>query len=279
ENGPARAIVRAELEYEGSSARLDYILAAGLPYLDVRVTLDWHGRYQLLRFSAPTALAFPKAVYETPYGSIERPTDGDEVPVQTWMTLEGLHRPSGRVAGLGLLNDAKASASAQESRLSLTLLRSPIYAHHDPFKPVPGGDYRFMDQGEQRFNLRLAPYAGTWLTAELPRRARELNLPGNAVAETYHDGPGAPVASYLSVEPSSVIVTAVKRHEDSDGLIVRAVELAKRPTTATFSFPQWGRTFDWPLGPAEILTLLVAPDGSVTEVNLLEEPMADGPAR
>ena len=47
----------------------------------------------------------------------------------------------------------------------VTVLRSPIYAHHDPAAPEPGEPYSFIDQGIQRFRYALLPHADSWAQA------------------------------------------------------------------------------------------------------------------
>ena len=50
-----------------------------------------------------------------------------------------------------------AEAPWARGTIRLTLLRSPCYAHHDPF-PLPADhDYPFTDQGEAEYRIRLLP--------------------------------------------------------------------------------------------------------------------------
>lgn len=106
------------------------------------------------------------------------------------------------------------------------MLRSPIYAHHDPYVPEPDRDYSFIDQGMQRFTYVLLPHAGDWARGGAVRRAAELNQPAIAMIETYHGGPLAQSVSHLEVERDNVVVSAVKRAEDGKDLIVRCYETA-----------------------------------------------------
>ena len=90
--------------------------------------------------------------------------------------------------GLSLLNDGKYSFSVADRDMRMTVLRSPIYAHHDPTVPEPDEPYSFIDQGIQRFSYALLPHAGGWAQAGTVRRAAELNCRPIALAETYHAG-------------------------------------------------------------------------------------------
>ena len=66
----------------------------------------------------------------------------------------------------------------------MTVLRSPIYAHHVRYVPEADGNYSFIDQGIQHFNYSLLPHEGTWEQAGTARRAAELNCKPVAVIET-----------------------------------------------------------------------------------------------
>jgi alpha-mannosidase len=245
----------------------------GRDQVDVAVTVDWHEKLRMLKIVFPTSLHFPKAQFEVSFGSIERPVDGNEVSGQAWIDISGVYRPSDQIVGLGVLNDAKYSFSAVGNEIALTVLRSPIYAHHDPFVPDPKGDYNFIDQGLQRFRYSLVPHTGSWERGNLTRRALELNAPAIPIIETYHDGPLPAVASFLEVDVLNVTVTAVKIAEDGDDLIVRAFETDKVATHATFRLPFWNRSFEADFRRCEIKTFRIPrdPERPIVEVNLLEE--------
>jgi alpha-mannosidase len=82
---------------------------------------------------------------------MERPADGRERLGQRWV-LATSHDGG---YGVELANDAKYSYAADGSTLYLTALRSPAFAHHDPYVLQPDGEYCYTDQGEQQFTLRL----------------------------------------------------------------------------------------------------------------------------
>mgnify|MGYP000281851555 CR=1 FL=1 len=109
--------------------------------------------------------------YEIPYGHIQRENTGDEEPGQSWLDLSGTVRATGATYGLSLLNNGKTSYDVNVRDIGLTVLRSPIYAHHLPVQPEAGQSYRAIDQGEQRFTYSLLPHTGGWETAGTVRQA------------------------------------------------------------------------------------------------------------
>jgi len=273
EHGPVKSVIRVESEYGQSTLIQHFTMYQELNQIDVHVTVDWREQFKLLKLRFPTNLHFPKVTYETAYGHIERAANGEEDPGQNWVDLSGSIKERQIPYGLSLLNDGKYSYSVKEKELSLTVLRSPIYAHHDPYVPQENGGYVFMEQGVQRFTYALLPHEGGWEQAGAVKRGWELNQKPVTIIETYHAGPLPQVDSYLSVDVDNVLVSVVKQHEDSEDLIVRAYETDKAQTRATIHLPRFGRSFEALFGPCEIKTFRVPVDPTkpVVETNLLEE--------
>lgn len=72
ENGPLRVSVRVTTTYGTSSLIIDWTLYAGSRNLEAKVTLDWHERLKMVKFSFPVDVGSPSATYETAYGNIVR---------------------------------------------------------------------------------------------------------------------------------------------------------------------------------------------------------------
>jgi alpha-mannosidase len=272
EQGPVKATIRAESTYGASKLAQEFTIYQGLDLIEVRVTVDWREQFKALALSFPANLNFYKATYEIPYGQIERPANGEEEPGQSWIDLSGEAREAGVPYGLSLLNDGKYSFSVHSRDMRMTVLRSPIYAHHHPALPQPGEPYTFIDQGIQRFTYVLLPHAGGWEQAGTVRRAAELNQRPPSVVETYHQGPLPQRDSFLAVDQENIVISAVKRAEDNDDMIIRAYETSKAATRATIRLPKWERTIEAAFGPCEIKTFRVPRDPAlpVVETNLLE---------
>ncbi len=258
EDGPVRKIIRVESRYGSSTLVEEYVVSAGARLVDVRVTVDWHDQLKLLKLRYPTRGR--EATFEVPYGHVVRPADGHENPALSWVDC----------GGLSVANDAKYGHDVKDGSIGVTVLRSPVYAWHDPSKLDPDGIYDYLDQGRQEFRLRLIPHRGDWRDAETVRRAAELNQPPFALLESSHSGSLPPAASFAEVGDGSAIVTVLKRAEDGEALVVRAYESAGRATVAHITVLD--RTFDTELGPAEIKTLRIPrdPGTAVSETDLLE---------
>ena len=275
ESGPVRGIIRVNSSFGSSRLIEDYVLTADASAVEVRVILDWHEHARLVKLRYATAVADPVAMYEIPYGVIERPADGEEEPGQRWVDVSG--SLGGRIGGLAVLNDGKYGFDVAGGELGITAVRSPIFAHHEPEVPLEGVRYQFQDQGIQRFSLALVPHTGRWSEADLTRRATALNRRPTVLFESFHDGPLPGVSSFLSVEPENVVLGALKVAEDGDDLVVRVAEAVGRPTEARLTFPAWDREMQFPIGPFEIRTFRVPREPSATpvETDLLERPLEE----
>ena len=277
EHGPVRSTIRVVSHYGASRLTQEFAMYPASRRIDVRAEVDWQERHQALKLRFPVNVDFMRATFEIPYGHIERFANGEEAPGQAWVDLSGSSRDSGELYGFSLLNDSKYSFDVKVRDLGMTVLRSPIYAHHDPAVPGEGGRYSYIDQGVHAFRYSLLPHQGGWAEAGTVRRAAELNEGPVALFATFHDGPLPQRGSYLQVEGRSVVASVLKRAEAGDALIIRLYETSKNAAEATVTLPFLGRSFGATFGPCEIKTFRVplAADAPVSEVDLLEREGGD----
>ncbi|MGO9894420.1 MAG: alpha-mannosidase [Bryobacteraceae bacterium] len=243
EKGPMRAAIRVTRSWQSSKFVEDIVLYAGAHTVDVVNDIDWHENHVLLKAAFPLAASGPMATYEIPYGTIERPTTRNnsweqakfEVPAMRWADLgDDLH-------GFSILNESKYGYDGKDNVLRLTLLRSPIW-------PDPEAD-----RGHQHFTFALYPHAGTWKQALSEREGYEYNYRLQAMQVESHTGTLPAEHSYLSVAPENVVLTAVKKAEDDNGLIFHVFEWAGKQSNVVFTVPP-GAT-------------------GATETNLMEKPL------
>ena len=189
--------------------------------------VDWHETHVLLKAALPLAASGPKATFEIPFGSIERPTTRNnsfekaqfEVPALRWADLGDGKQ------GVSLLNESKYGYDAVGNTLRLTLLRSPTW-------PDPEAD-----RGLQHFSYEIYPHAGTWKSAETVHRGYELNDPLMAEQVFSHTGAMPASHSFVSIDEKNVILSAAKKAEDADALIFRMYESTGDGTTVHLHLP------------------------------------------
>ncbi len=244
EKGPTRAVIRVVKKFQNSTVIQDLTLYPKIPRIDCRMEVDWREKHILLKVAFPVSVRSPKATFEIPFGSIQRPTTRRtpeeqakfEVPALFWADL------SDGTYGVSLLNDSKYGYDVRDNVLRLTLLRSPAYP--DPH----------ADEGIHRFTYSLYPHADDWIQAGTVHRGYELNYPLIPYPTFGHSGSLPPVHSFLRVDPDTVILTALKKAEDSEAWILRFYEFAGKPAEVTISLPK--------------------PPRAATEVTLMEKEIA-----
>jgi alpha-mannosidase len=227
-SGPLEAAIRVKKHFQNSTFTQDITLYAGSPRVDVKFHASWHEKHILLKVAFPLSAHSPKATYEIPYGTVERPTTRNtpaekgqfEVPALQWADISDASH------GLSLLNDCKYGYDAKGNVLRLSLLRSPEWP--DPH----------ADEGDHDFIYSLYPHAGTWREAQTIRRGYELNDRLFAMQVNQHEGTLPPEYSFLQLQPDNVVVTALKKAEDDKTLILRFYEWSGKESEVVLQVPK-----------------------------------------
>ena len=270
EHGSVKSVIRTESHYGNSLLVQEFTLYPWRDQIDVNVVVDWREKHKLLKLVFPVNWNTDYVTYEIPYGHITRPLNGEEEPGQSWVDISGVLE-SGQEYGLSLINDCKYSYSAFDNAFAITVLRSPVYAHHVPAELNPDVSYSYIDQGMQRFRYTLLPHSGSWRDARTPLAAALLNQPPIAIFESFHPGVLPPTYSAMEVSPSNVIVSVLKRAEDGYGYILRAYETNGEVVTARVRLFMLDLDIELQFAPYEIKTIKIDPESKqFEEVNLLE---------
>ena len=227
ENGPLRAVIRIKKHFQNSTFIQDVTLYPDSPRVDVNMQVEWHEKHILLKVAFPVSAHSEKATFEIPYGSVERPTTRNtpaekaqfEVPAIRWADI------SDEKHGFSLLNNCKYGYDAKGNVLRLSLLRSPEWP--DPH----------ADEGHHEFTYSLYPHAGGWREALTVRQGYELNYKMLAMPTEKHQGALPAEHAFVEVKPENVVLTAMKKAEDDDALILRFYEWAGKETEVKIQLP------------------------------------------
>lgn len=272
EEGPVRSGMRVITIYGKSTLTVDWLLTKNSRFIDANVKLDWHEKHKMLKFSFPVNVSSPVSTYEIPYGHIIRETNGDENPGQRWIDVSGEQR--GKGYGLTVFNDAKYGYNVIGNDMRISVARSAVYAHHEPRVIDKDREYHWMDQGIHTFRMSLLPHSGGWKENNIPRLVEEFMELPVCFYQGIHGGALPKSGSFLSIDKSNIIVSAIKQAEDNNDIILRCVESFGMPTTALLDLRFAGRTWTGSFRPFEIKSLrLNNSTGKISQVNLLEEFM------
>jgi alpha-mannosidase len=221
ERGPVRVAIEVTREHEGSTYVQTIRLCAGEAgdRVEFDNVIDWTTRERSLKATFPLTVKNPNATYDIQVGAIERPTNHEkayEHPSHLWFDLTAV---SGDY-GVSVINDSKfASDKPDDSTLRLTLL----------YTPGTGGEYQdqgTQDIGRHRILYALTGHAKDWRTAGTPWIAARVNQPLRAFIVPSHPGTLGKSFSLASVGDRNLMISAMKKAEDSDEVVVRLRELA-----------------------------------------------------
>jgi alpha-mannosidase len=266
EVGPIRWRLRVKSAWGDSVLWQDFVLYKDLPFLDVEARLLWNEKHKMLKIALPTAFENSIATFSIPYGFIEREQDGNEQPLGSWMNLD----TKDKSYGVAFINDSKYGGDVFEGEMRLSIVRSPVYAHHIPRQIEEGKDYIYMDQGYHSFSYRIYAHKGDWKEGKVARIAEKFNQPFQTLIEHPHNGELPSVFALLELHPSNVLLSALKMAEEEDAVVFRLWESSGEMCQATLEIPYLKTKWNGQLAPSEIKTLKLYPSLKWEESNLLE---------
>ncbi len=281
-NGPQQCAVRVQHKLNDSTFSLTIALSAGQPRLDFTLDVHWLERGTPEKGVPSLKVAFPLAVtagvarYEIPNGNVVRSVkkaevlthttrysncytetregidpNPAEVPALQWADLSGLLADGKTPAGASLLNTSRYGHSIIENTMRLTLLRS---SYEPDLLP---------EFGQQTIRFALRPHVGSWSVFEAARAGHDFNTPLSTVAVPVRTGQLPSAARTLEILTPNIMLSGLKKAEDSDALIVRLYEMEGRATTARLWFD-----------PA------LLPSGAQAQVtDIMERPLSPNGAR
>lgn len=276
EEGALLSRIRVTYTYEKSVLTQVFTLYRNNSDIFVHSTVHWQEQFKCLKIQFALNLANPVATYENPFGHIVREADGMEEPIQSWLDVTGEDPVTRRPYGMGLLNNNKYGADISNARIRLTILRSPVYAHHYPNQlESDNGNYLFTDQGRHSFTYVLVPHCSDWRSAHILQKAMVLNQPPTKVVETFHKGTHAQCMGTVFIKDENIILSTLKKAHNSDHYILRAYEAYGKKTETAIEMPLLNRSIHAVFEPYQIKTFSISTNDSepVQETNLIELPI------
>lgn len=123
---------------------------SGLRGIRLRLRLDWHGAQQLVKLVLTPGFRVVRRIDGAPGGEVARALNGEEFPLFNFCRLEG------KTQSLAVVSKECFAADVQpDGTLRLTLLRTPYYANHDPYRVKGVNAFRITDQGEHDYEFSL----------------------------------------------------------------------------------------------------------------------------
>ena len=261
--------------WQHTRAALRFKLYADLPYIDIQTRLYMQARRKMIKLQLPFNLAQPRAICEVPYGAAERSTDATEHPYARWVRLDTAQMT------VGIANNGQNGFDvSSDGTLNLSITRGGVHCHWD--EQTEGLDtsrsFTWMDQSQIDTSFRLLASPNHEAVAKsLVPAALELNQPFERFFVYYPPTPPDSASekpeSFVTIEPATIVLDALKKADHEDALIIRLHETLGQATEAYIQLEGDSKQVIV-FAPHEIKTFVVnRQHGNIVwrESNILEE--------
>ncbi len=217
-------------------------LASKSSRVDITTEVDNRSKEHRLRVLFPSDIKTQYSYSDTPFDIIRRPIEisyigGEEedaiatYPFSTFVDINdsniGLAIISGGLFEYEVKNDGRNTIALTLLRCVGWLNRDILYnrrRHLAPILPTP--DAQCL--GKHLFNYSIFPHSGTLESAEVYKQAHQHNVPMRTIQTNMHDGILEKEMSFLSCTPDELIISAIKKAEKENAVIVRLYNISNR---------------------------------------------------
>lgn len=222
DRGPAFSSLKFVYGFEGSRMIMIVRVYKDFELVDFDFDVDWHTRRYLLKMEFDANVLTREATFETAFGLLKRKTTRNnsyeqakfEVPCHRWIDI------SQEDFGVSVINDGKYGVSVYENEVGLSLLRGAI-----------SSDF-YSDEGKHEFTISILPHGTNWKANTL-KHAILLNLPIQVIEGEMEDF--AKGVREMFEKNENVVLTALKRAEESDEYVLRFYEPFGRNVNLKFN--------------------------------------------
>jgi len=225
-------------KYKTLEIRKEVVVYRDIPRIEFITRID--NKYPNVRLRVKFNTGIERKLYfrETQFGVVPEPTEQFIKAGDSWRS-----EPSGipnfmnwfdisdGIRGVTFMNKGLPAVEIVKDSLYITLLRSINELSADgiagPFVPTPDA----LELKSYTFEYALQLHDGDWRQAEPYKQAQEFyHLPIATQAEG--NGDLAPELSFIEILPNNLILSALKKAEDSDEVILRFFETRGEATIA-----------------------------------------------
>jgi alpha-mannosidase len=272
EQGQVRDVVEVVFGYEDSRICQRYKIPKKGTEVEIELILHCNAFNKMFKLEIPTVLDNPEFIGEVAYGRQNLPKDGTEAVSQKWIAMSS--EKQNKV--LTLINDGVYGSDFNDNQLRISLLRTPSYSAHPDEESINIPKDRYnpkSDQGKREFKFWLNGGEIKQRMESIARRAQTKSEQPISVCY-FPSGKGEVPKSLINIDDEVVQITALKKAENSDDIIIRLFEPTGSTRSVKLESILLDTNFDIRLKPFEIKTLKLNPKSrKLQETNLLEEEM------
>ena len=222
-------------------------VSSGVPRVDIVTILDNKAKDHRLRVLFPSGIKTDYSFAEGQYDVIKRPiklpivkgweeNPSPTYPQQSFVDISDDKR------GLTIANQGLPEYEVKddsERTIALTLLRSVGWLSRDDLLTRKGhagvpsiSTPEAQCIGRYYFNYSIIPHLGTWRSAKTYQQANQYNVPLKIVQTGKHTGELPKELTFITINPDNLIISAIKKAENNDSLIVRFYNILDEEVTA-----------------------------------------------
>lgn len=214
ENGCCRVSLELLYEYKKSEFRTVVSLTSGGKAVEFQNEIMWHEFRTLAKQEFAFTVSNPNASFDLGLGVIKRGNRTDklyEVPAQKWADITDKDSN----LGISIISDSKYSwDKLNNNTLRMTVLHTPAKNYRiDSMQSM-------MDLGLNRYGFAVTAHEGSDFS-QTNRCAYEFHQPLTSFVCSKHGGDFHDELSLGNLEKGNVILRAVKKAENSDGIVFR----------------------------------------------------------
>lgn len=226
---------------ERSSKRIEHkitsyiTLASGSRRVDVITEVNNQSKEHRLRVLFPSDIKTEFSYADTPFDVVKRAIElpylgGDEEDATTTYPLSTFVELNDGNRGLAIISNGLPEYEVKDDNrntIALTLLRCTGWLNRDilynrrrhlaPVLPTP----KAQCIGKHIFSYSIFPHSVTWEAAKVYQQAYQHNVPMKVLQKGVHDGVLEKEMSFLKCTPEELIISAIKKAEREDAIIVR----------------------------------------------------------
>ncbi len=225
-------------KYKTLDIRKEVIVYADIPRIEFVTKID--NKYPNIRLRVKFDTGIDRKLYfrQTQFGVVSEPTEYFSKVVEHWESkpskipnFMNWFDISDGLRGITFMNKGLPAVEIIKDSVYITLLRGVYGVSADgtagPFVPTPDA----LELKPYTFEYAVQLHDGDWRQAEMYKKAEEFHhLPIAIQAEG--NGDLAPEFSFIEISPNNLILSALKKAEDSDEVILRFFETKGEPTEA-----------------------------------------------
>ena len=233
QNGPVLSLLEIHYNIGNSSIKQIITLSNRSKRLDFDTIVNWHEKHKMLRVHFPTNIVSEQASFDIQYGYVKRNTHKNTSWDRAKFEVVG-HKYadlSDNDYGIAILNDCKYGYTIFDKTVDLNLLRSPN-------NPDPDADL-----GEHSFTYSFYPHEHDLIRSNVIEEATRLNQPPLLFDHLKNIETKSPI----NFEGDGIEISAIKKSEENNEIIIRAVETLGKTSKGKIYF-----------------------NGKITETNLME---------